>query len=371
MVCRKIELNNFRNIEHADVSFSSGINIVSGENAQGKTNLLEAIGLTSLGRSFRQVSDGDMIKFGCEYAEIKNTYFDGQRECNIDVKLFDGRRQKRIEKNRVKIGKMSEIVGCFKVVVFFPEHLSIVKDGPSVRRNFLDVAISQIKPLYIKSLQRYNTILKQRNTLIKNADSNRFTFKNTIDIWSEQLASEAAIITKYRIKYLYMARKYINDCFCEMTKEKEYPKLGYMSTSGLSEEECMDEKRCKEEYLSLYNNRHDREISAGATLWGIHKDDIDIELNGKKARFYCSQGQQRSLALSMKLAEGEIIRSLCGGEYPVFLLDDVFSELDGKRRDYLISNILGKQVILTSCEPGIIDGKYNFISVKNGEFISL
>lgn len=368
MVCKKIELHNFRNIEYADVSFSSGINIVSGENAQGKTNLLEAIGLTSLGRSFRQACDGDMIRFGCECAEIKNTYFDGQRECNIDVKLFDGRRQKKIEKNKVKIAKMSEIVGSFKVVVFFPEHLSIVKDGPAVRRNFLDVALSQIKPLYIKSLQRYNNILKQRNTLIKDAEKNCSVFKNTVDIWSEQLAYEAALITKYRINYLHMAKKYIDTCFCEMTNEMERPELTYISTSGLCEEDCLDENRCREAYLSLYNSHHDREICAGATLWGIHKDDIDMELNGRKARFYCSQGQQRSLALSMKLAEGEIIKDMCGGEYPVFLLDDVFSELDARRREYLISNIVGKQVILTSCEPSIIEGCCNFISVKNGEF---
>ena len=367
MICKSITVQNFRNIESASVRFSDGVNILLGNNAQGKTNLLEAIYVTSLGRSFRAQSDADMIKFGEDYATIQNIYRDNMRDMELSMSIFTGRKQKVIHHNRVKVQKMSDLVGAFKVVLFCPEHLSIIKEGPSLRRNYLDVAISQIKPMYIKALQRYNSILKERNSLIKSAEENRRNFDATIDLWSEQLADAAALITKYRIEYLTEAIPYIEECFSEMTGDREKPTLTYESSSGLTPEECLDTEKCRDAYLNLYTTRHEREIGAGATLWGIHKDDIEIQLNGKVARFYCSQGQQRSLSLAMKLAEGEIIKKYMGGDYPVFLLDDVFSELDSKRRAYLVNNLKDKQVIMTSCEPHDLDGA-NVILVEEGAY---
>ena len=367
MICKSITVQNFRNIESASVRFSDGVNILLGNNAQGKTNLLEAIYVTSLGRSFRAQGDADMIKFGEDYATIQNIYRDNMRDMELTMSIFTGRKQKVIHHNRVKVQKMSDLVGAFKVVLFCPEHLSIIKEGPSLRRNYLDVAISQIKPMYIKALQRYNSILKERNSLIKSAEDNRRNFDATIDLWSEQLADAAALITKYRIEYLTEAIPYIEECFSEMTGDREKPTLTYESSSGLSSDECLDLEKCREAYLNLYTTRHEREIGAGATLWGIHKDDIEIQLNGKIARFYCSQGQQRSLSLAMKLAEGEIIKKYMGGDYPVFLLDDVFSELDSKRRAYLVNNLKDKQVIMTSCEPHDLDGA-NVILVEDGVY---
>ena len=202
MICKSVKVENFRNIEYAHLDFSPNTNILIGENAQGKTNLLEAIYYTALCRSFRQGSDKDLIRFGCESAKIENIYADEIRDMNTTVTLFSDRRQKRIEQNGLKISRMSDMVGAFKVVLFCPEHLSIVKEGPSMRRSFLDVAISQIKPLYMKSLQRYATILKERNALIKDAEENRRNFDSTIALFSEQLAHEAAIITGYRVWYI-------------------------------------------------------------------------------------------------------------------------------------------------------------------------
>ena len=373
MNCGRICVENFRNIESADLTFSPEINILQGDNAQGKTNILEAVYLTALGRSFRQAGDNEMIKFGKDRCCISNTYCDSVREMNIKINLFAGKKQKAIEHNGLKVNKISEIVGAFKVIIFCPEHLSLIKEGPSLRRAFFDVALSQIRPVYINALQRYNAVLKERNTLLKSAMQSKENFDGTIDIWSEQLAKEAAFITVSRIKYLKMIQTYASECFRDMTSDKEKPEFVYVSSSGLSEEECTDVNLCRQRYSELYNSRHEREIAAGATLWGIHKDDIDISLNGSKARFYCSQGQQRSLALSMKIAEGEIIKRLCGGDYPVFLLDDVFSELDRSRREYLLSSIKNKQVILTSCELSNISDIANIsnsevISVKNGVF---
>ncbi len=367
MFCRNIYVENFRNIESADVDFCEGTNVLIGENAQGKTNLLEAIYMTSLGKSFRQASDKDVIKFDSEYCFIRNSYTDDTRDMEISMRIFSDRRAKSVEQNRVKIRRTSEIVGGFKIVLFCPEHLSIIKEGPAVRRNFLDVAISQIRPLYIRSLQRYNTILKERNALIRSAEENRELFNSTIDLFSDQLAREAAIITNYRMKYIEQLKGHVSKCFADMTGDREIPTLEYISSSKLCQEDCFDIKKCEDAYRSLFFGHHDREIAADSTLWGIHKDDLEINLNGNRARIFASQGQQRSLSLALKLSEGEIIREECGGDYPVFLFDVVLSELDSGRREYLLSNLKDKQVILTCCEKNNIHAD-KLITVNNGVF---
>ena len=367
MFCRNIYVENFRNIALADVDFCEGVNVLIGDNAQGKTNMLEAIYTTALGKSFRQGSDKDVIRFNEEYCFIKNRYFDGLRDSEISMRIFADRRAKKVEQNGMRVARTSEMVGSFKIVIFCPEHLSLIKEGPALRRSFLDVAISQIRPLYLRSLQRYNNILKQRNALIKSAEEDKSGFDSTIDLFSEQLAQEAATITVYRAKYIEKLKKYVSGCFSDMMGEREIPTIEYLSSSKLFGDECFDISACREAYAKLYFGHHDREIAAGATLWGIHKDDIEIYLNGNRARFFASQGQQRSLSLALKLAEGEIIREECGGAYPVFLFDDVLSELDSGRRDYLLSSIKDKQVILTCCERGgIVADK--LIGVKDGVF---
>ena len=230
MFCRNICVENFRNIESANVEFCPGTNVLIGENAQGKTNLLEAIYMTALGKSFRQGSDKDVIRFGQEYCSIKNGYTDDTRDMEISMRIFSDRRAKRVEQNGLKVARTSDMVGSFKVVLFCPEHLSIIKEGPAIRRNFLDVAISQIRPLYMKSLQRYATILKERNALIKDSEENRSAFESTVDLFSEQLAQEAAIITVYRVRYVQKLKKHVAKCFSEMTGERELPELEYISS---------------------------------------------------------------------------------------------------------------------------------------------
>lgn len=365
MECNKISIRNFRNIEAAEIAFESGVNILCGENAQGKTNLLEAIHFTSLGKSFRTSHDEEMIRFGEEFCEVSLDFTDSVRKQNITVRMMAGKR-KHIEHNRIKIGRVSDIVGAFRTVLFCPEHLSLIKEGPGERRNYLDIALSQLYPVYLKSLQRYNQILKQRNQLIRAAEDDRATFDATIDMWSEQLASEAATIAKYRYRYLKMAEGHIERFFGEMTGEREKPSVVYVASSKQEPEAHEDVELIKNAYRKLLCEHHDREIGAGSTLWGIHKDDIEILLNGKPARAFASQGQQRSLALAMKLAEGEVCATVCG-EKPVFLFDDVFSELDATRRAYLSGKIGERQVIITTCEPsGIVGGK--MIRVENGTF---
>lgn len=367
MECKRISIRNFRNIEAAEIEFDNGVNILCGENAQGKTNLLEAIHFSSLGKSFRTSHDEEMIRFGEEFCQVSLDFCDSVREQNITVRMMPGRR-KQIEHNRVKVSRVSDIVGTFRTVLFCPEHLSLIKEGPGERRNFLDIALSQLYPVYLKSLQRYNQVLKQRNQLIRAAEDDRATFDATVDLWSAQLAHEAAIIARYRYRYLKMAEEHVKRFFGEMTGERETPSIVYLGSSKQAPKEYEDIAKTEAVYLELLNTRHDREIGAGSTLWGIHKDDIEILLNDKPARAFASQGQQRSLALALKLAEGEVCASVCG-EKPVFLFDDVFSELDSTRRAYLSGKIGERQVIITTCEPsGIAGGK--MIKVENGTFQS-
>ena len=369
MHCKKISVENFRNIEKCEVEFSPGVNILYGENAQGKTNLLEAIFYSSVCRSFRASNVGEMIKFGEKYASISLDYCDRNRENNIKIQ-FLGDKKKIAEKNHLRAEKMSDIVGCFRAVLFCPEHLSLIKDGPSERRNYLDIAISRISQKYIHSLQRYNYFLKQRNSLIKSAYHDRSVFDSTVELWSEKMAEEAALISKMRLEFIERISGTVNSCLFKMTGEREHTELIYRGSAGLQAEEYKDREKVISRYVELLSSSYDREIGAGATLWGIHKDDLEIKLNGKNARIFASQGQQRSLALSLKLAEGEICSEEFG-DYPVFLFDDVFSELDETRRDSLLLFDTQKQVIITTCEAGVLE-KINAqrkIRVENGRYI--
>ncbi|MBQ7320502.1 MAG: DNA replication/repair protein RecF [Clostridia bacterium] len=367
MICNRITVSDFRNIRAADVTFSEGVNILHGKNAQGKTNLLEAIHLVSVGRSFRGAKEAEMIGFDAPFSTVSVDFTDAVRRQNLTLRIFRGKKR-QIEQNKVKLTKMSEMIGQYRTVLFCPEHLSIVKEGPALRRNFLDVAISQLRPMYLHSLQRYNQILRERNQLIKNAAEDRHTFDSTVEFWSLQLAREAAVIATLRCEYLTKAKDYVKESFCEMTAGAEIPDLCYVGAGfrELDAEIYTDREAVERRYTELLTTHYDREIAAGMTLWGIHRDDMDMTINGHAARSFASQGQQRSLSLALKLAEGEICRRETG-ENPVFLLDDVFSELDGSRREYLCDKISGKQIIITSCEPNLISDAKR-IEVRAGTF---
>jgi DNA replication and repair protein RecF len=296
-----------------------------------------------------------MILFGKKSASVSIDYMSDKKERgdNITIHLFSDKK-KTVEKNHLRVERLSDIVGSFRSVLFCPEHLSLIKDGPLERRTYLDIAISRISPKYIHSLQRYAYFLKQRNALIKSAAKNREVFDATVDLWSEQLATEAAEISAQRLQFIKRVANIVTVCFEEMTGKKESVDIIYRGSASLSGDEYLDKELVKQKYIDLLSSSHDREIFVGSTLWGIHKDDIEIKLNSKNARAYASQGQQRSLALALKLAEGEICREEFG-DYPVFLFDDVLSELDDTRRDYMIRFATGKQVIITTCEMAVLN----------------
>lgn len=351
MQCNKIAIRDFRNIEQADVEFSPFVTLIIGDNAQGKTNLLEAVSLMALGKSFRGAKDSELIRFGQQSASLDLTYADSLRTHEVSAQLYVGRRRKMTQ-NGFAVTKMADMVGAFRVVLFCPEHLSLIKSGPDMRRSFLDIAISQLSPVYMASLARYNRVLKERNLLLKGAsesEQGRRVMEDTIDLWSVQLAHEAAVIARYRAAYIKRIKQHATAIFADMTDGREMPDFQYAGSSHGEIDAYLDAKATEQVYLALLRQHHDREVGAGYTLWGIHKDDITITLNGKDARVYASQGQQRSLSLAMKLSEGEISRE-SSGEEPVYLFDDVLSELDRGRRQYLIENIRQKQVIMTGCE---------------------
>ena len=367
MYCKKVNVKDFRNICSEEIKFCDGVNVISGENAQGKTNLLEAIYYISVGKSFRATQNSEIIRFGAERSIVDLKFDDGIREQNIKMTIFK-EKKRQAEKNGVRIDKLSDIVGSFRTVLFCPEHLSLVKEGPALRRNYLDIAISRIRPMYLHSLQKYNYILKQRNQLIKNAITDRKTFDDTVDLWSEQLAHEAAIISKFRADFIRKVDSHVKTCFLDMSNQKEIPEISYVGSSKLDPDEYYDVEASEKRYIELLLSNHEREIYAGTTLYGAHKDDMNVILNGKPARFFSSQGQQRSISIALKLAEGEICYSEFS-DYPVFLFDDVLSELDAKRRDYLINRIKNKQVIMTSCDKNEIR-EANMIKVVDGKYIS-
>lgn len=368
MICRSIEIENFRNIKRAGVEFCEEVNILIGDNGEGKTNLLEAVSYASVGKSFRGADEGELISLGEDFAALSVNFCDSLRPQNITLRT-SRLKKRQVELNGVNIRRLSDMVGALNTVVFCPEHLSIIKDGPSLRRNYIDVAISQLRPLYIASLQRYNQILKQRNRLIRDGAEDRRTFDQTIDFWSEQLATEAAVISSMRAAYIKRAGAHVASFFSDMTGGGEVPALRYAGSSRDEEDFYTDRAEVGKRYMKLLSSSHEREIAAGSTLWGIHKDDIEVCLNGNPARIYASQGQQRSLALALKLTEGEICREE-RGEYPVFLLDDVLSELDAGRRAYLINEIRGRQVIMSSCE-GLPCNGARLIKVSHGSYTLL
>lgn len=335
MFCNKIVYRDFRNIENASLEFCPGTNIFVGSNAQGKTSAIEGIYLFARGKSFRSQHDTDMIRFNCDFATADMEFNDGRREHKMRIAYSrDGRRL--CKHNGIDIKKLSEFIGHFRAVIFCPAHLSLVKDGPSVRRSFIDTAISQIQPSYVAGLQKYNSLLSQRNALIKNAYFQRDVFDSTVEYWSEQLAAESERISEKRARYIKLLSEYTNGFIEEMTCGKEKLSLIYRH------------RKTKEEYFRELMSNHERELKYGSTLYGVHKDDIDIYLCDREARSFASQGQQRSIALAMKLSEGEISKKECGS-YPVFLLDDVLSELDEKRRQYVLSGLLDRQTFITSC----------------------
>ncbi len=351
MWINKIKINNFRNYKKQEIELEENINLFYGENAQGKTNIIEAIFLSSMGKSFRAKKDKEMINLNSERAEVEIEYQKSDRDGKIKIELEN---KKNIFLNGIKIKKLSELLGKIHIVIFTPDDIHILKGGPQNRRRFLDIMISQLKPNYMYHLNLYLKTLEQRNNYLRQIREEKKD-ENLLDIWDENLAEYAKIIYQYRNEYIQKIREKIKKIHPEITSEKEQMEIEYIT-------EC----KTKEEYLKALKERRKLDIIKGFTTKGIHRDDFSIYINKKEIATYGSQGQHRTAILSLKLAELNIVKDEIE-ENPILLLDDFMSELDEKRIRSFLEKIQNTQVIITCTEKIKVENKKILIyNVKEG-----
>ena len=354
MYINKIKLTNFRNYEQQGIEFNKNINVIYGDNAQGKTNILESIFLSSFGKSFRTSKEKELIKFGQNNLIVETEYQKKDRCGKIKIEIGT---KKQIAVNGIKIKKLSEILGNINIVIFTPEDINILRDGPAARRRFLDMMIGQLRPNYVYNLNLYMQTLEQRNNYLKQIKEENKP-QEMLEIWDEKLAEYGEVVFKYRKEFVDKIIYKINDIHKKITDQKE--ELQFEYTSNCSQ---------KNEYLQLLKERRKLDIIKGFTTKGIHRDDFVIYINEKEVGVYGSQGQNRTAILSLKLAELNVIYDEIG-EYPILLLDDFMSELDEKRRKNFLENIKNTQVIITGTEKiNLPNLDYNLYHIKKGEIV--
>ena len=356
MYIEEIKLHNFRNYEEQKIELNKNINIFYGENAQGKTNIIESIFLCAYAKSFRTSKDKEIINLNKNEASVTLKYQKKDREGTIRVNISD---KKYIYLNDIKAKKMSEILGNLNVVIFSPDDINILKDGPQKRRRFLDMMIGQLRPNYIHCLNIYLKVLEQRNNYLRQIKEQNKS-EDLLEIWDEKLAEYAIIVYRYRYEFINKIKEVINEIHCKITDNKENLELKYIS-------ECDN----KEKFIELLKQRRKLDIIKGYTTKGVHRDDFNIFINNKEVSVYGSQGQNRTVVLSLKLAELQVIKDDID-DYPILLLDDFMSELDSNRRKSFLNNIENTQVIITCTDPIEIEKfnknvEYKLYNVKKGE----
>ena len=354
MYIEKIKLINFRNYKQLDLNLNKNINIIYGNNAQGKTNILESIFLCSFGKSFRTSKEKEMIKFNESNSIVEIFYQKKDRDGKIKIEIGD---RKQIYLNGIKIKKLSELLGNINIVIFTPDDINILKDGPANRRRFLDMMIGQLRPNYVYNLNMYLKTIEQRNNYLRQIKEENKP-EEMLEIWDEKLADYGEKIFNYRNEFIEKISEKINKIHGEITENKEKLKIDYISN-------CED----KENYLKLLKERRKLDIIKGFTTKGVHRDDFMIYINDKEVNIYGSQGQNRTVILSLKLSELNVVYEEIG-EYPILLLDDFMSELDEERRKNFLNNIKDTQVILTGTEKiDLPNLEYNLYNIKKGEVV--
>lgn len=339
MLITNLKLQNFRNYEQLNIDFNKGINIIYGDNAQGKTNILEAIFITSLGKSFRTNKEKELIKMGELFSKIEVEFLKSDRDGKIKIEISD---KKNIFVNGVKIKKLSELLGIIHIVIFTPDDINILKNGPAQRRRFLDIFIGQLRPNYIYCLNMYLKALEQRNNYLK-----QIKFENKseefLDIWDEKISEYAEKVFKYRFEFINKIKNKIKSVHNIITENNEDIDIEYLS-----------DFTNKEEFIKKIKNNRKLDIMKGYTTKGVHKDDFNLYINKNLVNIYGSQGQHRTAILSLKMSELKVIYDEIG-ENPILLLDDFMSELDEKRRKNFLKNIKDTQVLVTCTDKIDID----------------
>jgi DNA replication and repair protein RecF len=345
MIITNLQADGFKNLKAVDISLSPGLNIFVGEIAQGKTNLLELIWLLTGVRSFRNSADKNLFNFdGDGVISAKLSYRDFERECFLSLDAKKGDKKRAVTINGVPVARLSKLFGNLRAVIFTPDDLALTVYEPALRRAFLDLSISQIKPQYAAVLSRYNRILAQRNAFLK--QGNYSDFCGDTEMWDEQLIRTGTHISTYRRVYTKILARTAAKIYADISGGREI--FGALYRSNDFKDLSADDEYTSEHYKARLSSHTADERRLGTTLVGIHRDDLALTLDGLPLRDFASQGQRRSAALALKLAQAKIL-ALETADSPVVLLDDVLSELDSHRQSFLLRDLDGFQTIITSC----------------------
>ncbi len=352
----RLEYDGYRNLVPGAVEAAEGVNLIYGDNAQGKTNLVEGIWLFTGAKSFRGSKDGELTGFDKEFSRLKLAFYAAGREQTAELRVT-GRRQALL--NGVELKSPTQLAGSFCAVVFSPSHLSLIQDGPAARRKFLDIAIGQMWPKYIEILRRYNRAVTQRNAALKDL---RYSsqMEGLIDIFDQSIAQFGGRLTEYRRRDIDALRRYAPEIYSGLSGGKERLSISYLPAhldpgedNGTEGTVSARSEAYAKGLLEALGAAREEDVRTGATSVGPHRDDMELTIDGLAVRSFGSQGQKRSAVLTLKLAEAEVLKNGLG-EKPVILLDDVMSELDGARQDYILNHIKGWQVFITCCDPAPI-----------------
>jgi len=366
MNLQKLALRSFRNYEEVQLEFEPGVNLIVGDNAQGKTNLLEAISYLGSGKSFRAQKTSEMVRFGDDFAEIEGTVFSQERQQTLRYLLFAGSRPRQIFRNGAKKKSVSELAGVLPTVLFCPEDLLILKMGSSQRRRFGDLALCQLRPNYDAALTEYHRLLEQKSRILKD----RYENPALLDILPEyntRLCQVGALLISYRARFYEGLAKSAGKFHNQFSGGAESFALDYKTVSTVKDP-FAPVARLTEDLLEHLEKHYRAELETAQCLTGPHKDDFTVSLSGIDLKSYGSQGQTRTAAISLKLAQRELMGREWGEE-PVLLLDDVLSELDPGRQDFVLNQIVSGQVFITCCEPGRFTKLGKTIEIRKGNLI--
>ena len=362
----RIDLRDFRNYENLSLDFDPGVNLIVGDNAQGKTNLLEAISYLGSGKSFRALKQSEMVRFNADFADLEGKVFSQQRQQTLRFVLFAGGRPRQIWRNGAKKKTAADIHGVLPTVLFCPEDLMVLKTGAAQRRRLGDHALCQLRPNYDAALTEYNRILDQKSRILKD----HFDHPAVLEILPEyntRLCQVGALLISYRARFYESLEKAAASYHGSFTGGSEEFALQYHTVSTVTDPFAPVAKLTED--LQDHLQRHYRaELESGLCLTGPHKDDFSVTLSGIDLKAYGSQGQTRTAAISLKLAQRELMGREWGEE-PVLLLDDVLSELDPGRQDFVLNQIVSGQVFITCCEPGRFTKLGKTIEIRKGSVI--
>lgn len=361
MIVKKLKLRNFRNYAEQEFEFDEKINIIHGNNAQGKTNVLEAIYLFSLGKSNRAAKDTDMIKFGETFAEAEIEFSSRNRSVSGRAVLESAKR-KKIFLNEIPIRKNSELVGNLNVVFFGPEYLSLIREGPKKRRKNIDILICQLKPAYLNAISEYKRLNEQKGSLLKDERIDNLL----LSVIDEKILQLSVFISRYRLEYIKKIEALAKKIQLDISGGKEELSMRYISSS--IEITAENVENLSQLYAQRMVELRSRELKYRESVFGPHRDDIEFYINGKDLKLFGSQGQQKTAILVQKIAEVQLFFEETG-EYPVLLLDDIMSELDSHRQDYILNKIKDMQIFVTCTDSEKFENleKGRFLRIDKGE----